>query len=143
VVKIPLKGPLNKLGDSYEKAKERFLSLENKLQANPELKGKYLEFLEEYEILGHMNLCNANHSSVTYYMAHHGVLKEDSLTTKLRVVFDASAPTTSGYSFNDLRRVSPTLQNDIFLILLRFRQYTYGLSSDVQMMYRMVWVDPS
>jgi hypothetical protein len=76
-------------------------------------------------------------------MPHHGVLKEDSLTTKLRVVFDTSAPTTSGYSFNDLQRVSPTLQNDIFLILLRFRQYTYGLSSDVQMMYRMVWVDPS
>jgi hypothetical protein len=107
------------------------------------LKGKYLEFLEEYETLGHMNLCNANHSGVSYYMPHHGVLKEDSLTTKLRVVFDASAPTTSGYSFNDLQRVGPTLQNDIFLILLRFRQYRYGLSSDVQMMYRMIWVDPS
>jgi hypothetical protein len=90
-----------------------------------------------------MNLCNANHSGVTYYIPHHGVLKEDSLTTKLRVVFDASAPTTSGYSFNDLQRVGPTLQNDIFLILLRFRKYTYGLSSDVQMMYRMIWVDPS
>jgi hypothetical protein len=143
IVKIPLKEPLSKLGDSYEKAKARFLSLENKLQANPELKGKYFEFLEEYETLGHMNLCNANHSGVTYYMPHHGVLKEDSLTTKLRVVFDASAPTTSGYSFNDLQRVGPTLQNDIFLILLRFRKYTYGLSSDVQMMYRMIWVDPS
>jgi hypothetical protein len=72
-----------------------------------------------------MNLCNANHSGVSYYMPDHGVLKEDSLTTKLRVVFDASAPTTSGYSFNDLQRVGPALQNDIFLILLRFRQYTY------------------
>jgi hypothetical protein len=36
IAKIPLKEPLNKLGGSYEKAKERFLSLENKLQANPE-----------------------------------------------------------------------------------------------------------
>ena len=36
-----------------------------------------------------------------YYLPMHGVTKESSTTTKLRVVFDTSAKTTSGFSLND------------------------------------------
>jgi len=37
-----------------------------------------------------------------YFLPHHGVYKPLSSTTKLRVVFNASAKTTNGNSLNDL-----------------------------------------
>ena len=43
-----------------------------------------------------------------YYMPTHEVLKEASTSTKLRVVFDASAQTTSGYSLNQTLLQGPT-----------------------------------
>jgi hypothetical protein len=45
--------------------------------------------MREYENLGHMKLSGNNLG--LYYIPHHAVVKEESLTTKIRVVFDASA----------------------------------------------------
>lgn len=41
------------------------------------------------------------------FLPHHGVLKEQSVTTKLRIVFDASSKTKS---FNDIQLVGPTFK---------------------------------
>lgn len=71
-------------------------------------------------------------------MPHHGVFKNSSLTTKLRVVFDGSCPTSTGWSLNDLQYVGPKVQNNIVDILLRFRTYKYVVSADVSMMYRQI-----
>ena len=73
----------------------------------------------------------------------HGMLKDQSLTTKLRVVFDGSCPTSTGISLNDVQLVGPKLQNDLFSILIRFRQHTYTVSADVKSMYRQIEIKPS
>lgn len=75
-------------------------------------------------------------------MPHHGVVKESSLLTKLRVVFDASCRSSSGYSFNDLQMSSPTIQSDLFSILLRHRKHNYVIAADVEKMYRMCRINP-
>ncbi|XP_026745831.1 uncharacterized protein LOC113507176 [Trichoplusia ni] len=104
----------------------------------------YDAFMSEYELLGHMTQFKPSDTDPTgYYIPHHGVLREQSTTTKLRVVFNASCPTSSGISSNDIQMVGPTIQDDLLAILLRFRQYKYVLSGDVQMMYRCVDVHPS
>lgn len=77
-----------------------------------------------------------------YYLPHHGVVKETSATTKLRVVFDASTKTTSGKSLNDIQRVGPTVQNELFTILIRFRRHAIALCADVEKIYRQVLVQP-
>lgn len=74
-------------------------------------------------------------------MPHHAVIKNDSLTTKTRVVFDGSAKTASGLSLNDILMVGPTIQDDLFSINLRFRTYRYALTADIQQMYSQVRVD--
>nr|XP_049706201.1 uncharacterized protein LOC126056614 isoform X3 [Helicoverpa armigera] len=146
VVTIPLKQDPQVLGDSFEMAKRRFLSLERKFEREPIFKEKYLSFMKEYEQLGHMTenkVLFPYSDNVNYYLPHHGVLRESSTTTKLRTVFDASAVTTSGISFNEIQMVGPTVQDDLLSILLRFRQHKIVVSADVEKMFRSINVVPS
>lgn len=135
-VRMPLKESADSLGDSYQLAETRFLSLEKKLNRLPQYKQKYTDFINEYIELGHMSQ-STDCGAVSYYLPHHGVLRE-STTTSLRVVFDASAVTTSGKSLNDILLPGPKLQNDIFSILLRFRQYRYVACADIEKMFRQI-----
>ena len=72
----------------------------------------------------------------------HAVIKNNSSTTKLRVVFDASAKTTSGHSLNDTLLVGPTLYPTITKILLRFRLYPIAISGNISKMYLAVDLAP-
>lgn len=141
IVELPFKHSASLLGDSYANAKSRFLKLEKRLLKNPELKLQYSDFIREYESLGHMSkLTMIDHSTPHFYFPHHCVIKEDSLTTKLRVVFDGSAKTSSGHSLNDILHVGPTIQEDLFSIVLRARKHSIMLTGDLAKMYRQVWV---
>nr|CAH7737235.1 unnamed protein product [Callosobruchus chinensis] len=143
IVSIPFKDDIEKLGSSREHAEKRFFNLENKLESNSQLKERYKEFIVEYQSLGHMTrIENTDCEKIAYYMPHHGVLRENSLTTKLRVVFDASAPSTSGYSLNNLQMLGPTVQNDLISIILRFRTYSFVLCGDIEKMYRQILINP-
>ncbi|XP_031340893.1 uncharacterized protein LOC116169002 [Photinus pyralis] len=142
IVDIPFKAPLDTLGESYNKAQRQFFALERRLQMNPIILERYTAFMEEYQNLGHMSLSNASFRGISYYLPHHGVMKDSSFTTKLRVVFNGSSSTTSGRSINDFQMVGPTIQQDLFSILVRFRKYTYGISADIEKMYRQVLVNP-
>lgn len=143
VVNIPLKRDPAILGDSRHLAERRLLNLEKRFKKFPSLKNDYVAFLEEYERLGHMSKVE-NESDVenSYYLAHHCVVKEESTTTKVRVVFDGSAKASNGLSINDIQIVGSQLQDDLFDILLRFRKHRYILSADAEKMYRQVLVDP-
>ncbi|XP_072394935.1 uncharacterized protein [Diabrotica undecimpunctata] len=144
IVQLPFKFSPELLGESLDTAISRFLLLEKRFSRNRELNDLYKQFIKEYQELGHMVKVNPtvslHPSRKSYFLPHHGVLKETSLTTKLRVVYDGSCPTTSGWSLNDLQYTGPKIQNDIFDILIRFRQYTYVVSADVSKMYRQVIV---
>ncbi|XP_071056865.1 uncharacterized protein, partial [Onthophagus taurus] len=96
VVKIPFKDSLDKLGNSYNMTLNRFTNLERKLNGDASRRKVYNQFMLEYENLGHMIKINKpEEADYSYYMPHHCVQKADSLTTKHRVVFDASASTSS------------------------------------------------
>ncbi|XP_070066930.1 uncharacterized protein [Drosophila virilis] len=82
-VRLPLRLSLDQLDDFCQQALRRFLNLERKLDRN--------QFSLHLAALGQCK----------YYLPHHCVLMEDSTATKLRVVFDGSAATTSGHSLND------------------------------------------
>lgn len=77
-----------------------------------------------------------------YYLPHHPVLKSSSLTTKTRVVFDGSARTTSGLALNDVLMRGPTVQEDIFSILVRFRKHQYVITADIEKMFRQIMIAP-
>lgn len=144
IVTMPLKSSPTTLGLSYHKAKLRFLTLEKRFKREPQFKNLYVEFMREYLNLGHMSENKSfNEAGINYVLPHHGIIRPHSTTTKLRVVFDASAPSSTGVSLNDLQMVGPTVQEDLFSILLRFRQHKYIVSADVEKMYRCIMLDPS
>ncbi|GFV16474.1 integrase catalytic domain-containing protein [Trichonephila clavipes] len=99
VVKLPFYKSNSELGDSKPAAISRLLAMERKFKNNPDFGKQYKEFLNEYESLGHMSLLNSrSHTSKDQnFLPHHAVIKPSSLTTKLRVVFDASCKTTNEF----------------------------------------------
>ena len=56
----------------------------------------------------------------SFYLPMHGVVKASSTTTKLRVVFDASAKSSSGYS-NDQLLPGPNLYPLLPSVINKFR----------------------
>ncbi|XP_075156182.1 uncharacterized protein LOC142229500 [Haematobia irritans] len=142
-VSLPKKINSNELGDSYGRAHSRFLNLERKLNKLPAVKKKYSEFMSEYIDLKHMSLATDIPSQTkTYFLPHHCVHKEESTTTKLRVVFDGSAKTNTGLSLNETLHSGPTIQAKLFNTILRFRFFKIALSGDICKMYRCVLINP-
>ena len=74
-----------------------------------------------------------------HYLPHHGVIREDKATTKLRIVYDASARTT-GPSLNNCLYAGPSFGQRIADILARFRIYPVGLIADIEKAFLMVSV---
>jgi len=143
IVHLPFRNNILKIGNSYDIAKRRFLSLERRLENNTELKNEYIKFMNEYKELGHLEqvfddeyINDAN----TCYLPHHAVMKESSTSTRLRVVFDASCKSDNGVSLNDMLLKGPVLQDELLFILTRFRTHNYVLSADIVKMYRQFWV---
>lgn len=87
-----------------------------------------------------MNRERDHHNLISFYMPHHAVIKENSTTTKLRTVFNASSPSSTGISLNDCLLVGPTVQNDLFTVLCRFRTHQVALTADLEKMYRQIKV---
>ena len=107
---------------------------------------EFQEVMNEYAILKHAVAISpqdvASPPSQHYYMPVHSVIKESSTSTKVRAVFDASAPSTTGISLNDLLAVGPTLQPTLEKTLLRFRSYSTAISGDISKMYREILLSP-
>ncbi|XP_072389402.1 uncharacterized protein [Diabrotica undecimpunctata] len=147
-VDLPLKTPneYKKLGESFHLAKRRFLNLEKRLNKSDELWHQYTEFISEYVSLGHCKyvpLSKINESSEhKFFLPHHCVFKHDSLTSRLRVVFDGSIKSTSNVSLNDIMLKGYTVQPDLFEILIRFRLFKYTLIADIEKMFRQIRINP-
>ncbi|XP_058445661.1 uncharacterized protein LOC131426915 [Malaya genurostris] len=133
---------MTKLGESKEIALNRLFALERRLNNNPILKERYDEFLKEYLCLGHMKKVDINADShhKRLYLPHHPVVKENSTTTKVRVVFDASCKTTTGVSLNDCLIAGPVIQDDLRSIIFRSRTRQIMVVADVEKMFRQVLI---
>ncbi|XP_053698734.1 uncharacterized protein LOC128745682 [Sabethes cyaneus] len=140
-VRLPLKEEvISKLRDNRRTAFHRFRMLEARLNRNPQLAEKYKEFMQEYITLGHMERIDESHntSQPAFFLPHHPVIREDSSTTQVRVVFDASCKSTTGVSLNDAMLVGPVIQEDLRSILMRSRMRPVALIADVAKMYRQI-----
>lgn len=149
-VDLPLKVPLEQvndhLGDSFHLAHSRFLNLEKRLHSNVTLFEQYKKFINEIIELGHGHYVDIQDydlvKDAVYFLPHHHVINEQSKTTKLRVVFDASMKTDKKISLNDILLNGPMIQRDLFEIILLFRFGDFMFATDVKRMFRCVKLNP-
>ncbi|XP_075162890.1 uncharacterized protein LOC142235523 [Haematobia irritans] len=142
IVTLPFKS-FEELGNSRNIAMAQFFRMERKLMKTPDVKAQYDQTILEYLELGHMKKISPQEISKTpnYYLPHHAVIKPDRLTTKLRVVFNASSPSSNKRSLNDNLFTGPILQQDLVLQILKWRFFKYVYSADVTKMYRQILLD--
>ncbi|GFX00890.1 uncharacterized protein TNCV_4578561 [Trichonephila clavipes] len=83
--------------------------------------------------MGHMEeVIEDEDSAIVYYLPHHCVYRQESKTTPLRVVFNASSITTSEASLNSLQLNGGVIQRDFFSILLNFRSRKFVVTVDIK-----------
>lgn len=151
---IPWKECKTKLGDSKQAALRRLFQMERRLslstanedkrKKNQHYKDEYMTFMKEYIDMQHMEPVPDEEVQFpkhqVNYIPHHFVLKNDSTTTKFRVVFDGSIQTSSGISMNSAMMIGPTIQSSLFDIILRFRTHRIAFSADIAKMYRQIHI---
>lgn len=77
-----------------------------------------------------------------HYLPHHAVIRQQKATTKLRVVYDASAR-SRGPLLNDCLCSGPSLTQNIVDIMLRFRAHMVALTGDIEKAFLMIHVAES
>ena len=148
VVRLPFKKEYPDqiyLGPSKNMAFAQYSRMENTLSKSPELEKQYSSVLQEYEDMQHMEEVREVEKGdkvSSFFLPHHAVVKPESTSTKVRVVFNASKKTKSGYSLNDVLHTGPILQSDIVQVITNWRFYQFVFTGDIQKMYRQIWIHP-
>ncbi|XP_051165703.1 uncharacterized protein LOC127284351 [Leptopilina boulardi] len=144
IVRYPFKTPPPlDIGDTRIRSQKVFFSIERRLAQRPDEKESYHNFLREYESLGHMRPVDppSDKSAQIVYLPHHPVVKATSTTTKTRVVFNASSPSSNQVSLNDLQMIGPRLQGDLPMLLTRWRIHPFVYCADIEKMFRQILMD--
>nr|XP_022908846.1 uncharacterized protein LOC111420154 isoform X2 [Onthophagus taurus] len=138
IVRLPFRKSPRELGNSYMIAVKTFSRSELRFARDESFKTAYSKFMREYLDLNHMRPVTVPVESPNFYLPHHGVIRESSTTTKLRVVFNGSQKTSSGLSLNDCLHTGPKLQSELVDVLLRWRRHPVAFACDLEKMYRQI-----
>ena len=145
-VSLPRKSSPPVLGESRSLALRRFYANERSLQ-NRGLLVEFSNVMSEYLSHSHAELVPPEdlHKSVSqcYYFPVHMVTKISSTTTNYHPVFDASASTTSGASFNDTLLTGPTLYPLLSTLIHKLRLHQVVFSGDISKMFRCIHLSPA
>ena len=144
VVELPWKDPEhNRLLDNKKLAQVRLDNLSRRFAKDPGLQERYDKVLCEMEDNGVIHEVPKEElisSYPTYYMPHRPVVREASTSTKVRPVFDASAPGYNGVSLNDCLETGPSLIPNLAEILIRFRRHKVAMIADITKAFLQIQV---
>ena len=140
VVSLPWRPNRTQLPSNLNLATRRLQGLLRRLHQQPDVRREYHAIMQEQLRQGIIEKVQAGETTDTvHYLSHHAVIRRDKQTTKLRIVYDASAR-DKGLSLNDCLFSGPKFDQSILDILLRFRMYSIALVADVEKAFLMVSV---
>ncbi|GFV90850.1 integrase_H2C2 domain-containing protein [Trichonephila clavipes] len=131
-VGLPWLGSSVELPSNFQVEEKRLFGIPRKLRSlhkYEEYDGVFKEWLEEgvIEMVPDRELTFKGH-----YLPHHQAFKPDSVTIKIRPVFDASCKVGRSTFLNDCLVKGSNLIEEIPSILLRSREKCSGVTSDIQ-----------
>ena len=137
-VRLPFKEDHPLIEDNYMLSLNRLKEQRIKLDKDKHLLEQYDDVMKKQLQLGIIEEATTNPvlGEVTY-LPHRAVIRKDRITTKLRVVFDASAK-LKGPSLNECLYKGPSLNPLLFDVLLRFRVSNIGLTADIEATYLQI-----
>jgi hypothetical protein len=139
-VQLPWKHSHPVLPDNYKASLQRFHSLYNRLKQTPKILEEYDNVIKDQlqkGIVERVNESEACEIGKVHYLPHHAVIRRDKETTRLRVVYDASSK-SNGILLNSCLYTGPSLSQNIFDILIRFRSFKVAMISDIEKAFLMV-----
>ena len=123
-------------------SRKRLQNVERKLSRNEKLREEYSGIVEEQLRAGIIEEAPQNPTGErVFYMPHKPVVKQTAVTTKVRMVFDASAkPQPLANSINDCMFTGPPLQPLLWDIMIRARMSTNLLLGDIEKAFLQISV---
>ena len=145
-VELPWKPHHRPLPTNLELCRKRLTNLLKKLKSTPEILHEYNRVIQEQlqkGIVEEVPDGSRGDDSKVHYLPHHAVVRKDKATTKVRVVYDASAKSMDNPCLNDCLYAGPSFDQSIMDILLRFRLHPIGLIADIEKAFLMIGVEPT
>ena len=128
------------LPDNHQLSLKRLQGLLRRLKQSPEILQEYQTTIQDQirrRIVEMVDQPDEVSMGMILYLPHHAVVRRDKSTTKVRVVYDASAR-SNGPSLNDCLYKGPKFHQHILDIL---RSYNTALAADKEKAFLMVAVD--
>ena len=142
-VSYPWKRDPSTLPDNRNQAGRKLESTKRRLAKNPEYAQAYDQQMRE---MTEMNFARRlsrkeleSYKGPVHYISHHAVVKPDKKSTPIRIVFNSSS-SYRGHCLNDHWLKGTNLLNNLFGVILRFRENEVALSADISKMYHRILI---
>ena len=136
---VPLKNNYFLANIRYRSLMKSLRRYPERLQAYNEAMQKMLQNQEIEEVKETKEDCQ-NPRRNLYHLPHSAVVKEERLTTNVRVVFDGSAENNDGISLNSQLLEGPALQQDIAALQILLRLKKYVIIGDISRMFYNIYL---
>ena len=140
-----LKPNLQDLPNNEKSSKARLHKLVERLVRQPQLYDKYEEILTDQEKQGIIEKVPDSHpSGREFYLPHWAVIRDSTESTKVQIVFDASARVDDkSPSLSDCLETGTSLQNQIWDIRIRNKIQAVTLAGDLKQAFLQIRIKES
>ena len=143
MIPYPLEKDPKSLPDNKYQAVKRLELIERLLAKRPDQATAYDNQMKEMETLKFARKLSEeemeNYKGPVHYISHHAVVRPEKKSTPVRIVFNSSS-VYQGHKLNYYWRKRPDLLNDLFRVVLRFREKDVAISGDISKMYHRVLI---
>ena len=141
IMPYPWVRPPVELPNNERQCYAKLCSLEKRMLKTPDSAMQYNQAIDELVERGFArrltNKEKTEYRGPVHYIPHHAVLRAESASTPIRIVFNSSS-VCNGAALNDFWHKGPDLLQNIIGVILRFRRFKFAVAGDISKMFYQV-----